>query len=491
MTNIFDTFANLFHTDPIKTLEHCVENADKYDERDWRVLLALVTKKRNISQELVASLTNLSTFKTRTAQLTRINKKLIRFLRRSKTHTLKESSVYEYILTKELAKNFNLSKLPNEKEEVAVLKKTIAGIILQIRSLYTLILKQQIVLNTLAKKQKISSQDRELIIILEIENSEKNIEQNILSLLTLAHKRAKEVETQLKSKKAQEPAELRITDVSFREILDQHMGFTGFYDLYKKTFPADERESSKVLQEYLNVRYTNNAVDMTTYCIGAFVKEQFAGGIYFIFIQHNKLCYGMTWWTLVPLEFRGKLQGHLGSSSNSIAEMLVKQSEEKLKQCAQSRGLQLSGVFAEINDPSKMTQEQIKDEVMNPHFRINFWNKVGYKPCFKDYVQLLKYDHDKPVEEQVVATYCNLFVKPTSLRWKLYLPKEDLREVIFSLGTISCTWSKEKLEGFSYYKEMIAKIDAQKKHYITDMDKEELKAQVQKVRPNDYYTFAS
>jgi len=501
MTN-FLTRLFLKRDDDITALTDVEQDMDKVyhqELQDYKRLVSLFQKKRKAGRQ-VLEVKDYDSLLSTINEMYSINNSLLLLLRRFTVHEMKERNLYDHQLSRLLEAHPHFAKAIQQQEaaknDVQELRRYLWGLTQEIKALYNTILKQNSIIKVIKEKKVLNKDEQEYRILVETETNEAAIEDNLNKFLLQAMRKAKEIEgkvvEEIEIEKRKKQQTLKFTDIQFREITDIAAGFNGFYEIYKRTFPRDEQESKKALQDYLKVRYTDNVVNTSMHLIGAFYKGECVGGSFFVFIQHREFCFGMIWWVLLAPEFRGcKVESKTGNVLFSVGQKLVELSEYKMKQNATSRGLKLHGSFVEINDPAKMTGEQIAEDVMNPHLRINFWEKVGYRACFKDYVQLLKYDNETPVEKQIVATYCTLFVKPACSEWASSLPQQDLREIIFALATISNMWPIEKVEGFSHYKNMLAAIRASEQHELYAQNQEDLRSQVEPHRQKDYASTGS
>ncbi len=473
----------------IKKAEKQINRKERKAKRSFYRLLILLEKKKKFRKESKT----LSSFKA----MLSINDKISAELKRLNVKEINERQAIQHSLGDFLLTHPQIAIESNEKAEVEEMEKYITSTLFEVKTLAEINDRQNKALKKLLTNKDWNEQDPNYLILLETKKAEKTIGNNIIMLIFQAMTKKKRLEADLENtgrelrnsqREDQTEINLSLKSVTFQEIIGKGKIFNGFYDIYKKAFPPEERESKQTLLNDLNSRFKEDTVDMTAHLIGAFLKGECVGGIYFVNIFHQKFSFGIIFWIVLMPEYRGvKLFSREGRKLDSIGEKLVKRAELTIQSNAKTRGLSANGMFAELNDPSKMTGDEIVGDVMNPHFRIKFWHKVGYKSCFKNYVQLLSYDHDNPVEEQVVSTYCNLFVKPMILKWKLFLPKDDLRDVIFSLSTIVNDWPQDKLEDFYHYREMVKKINSAERHFLKEPKHKKLESIVKTYRPNDYY----
>ncbi|MDP2749708.1 MAG: hypothetical protein Q8O89_02655 [Nanoarchaeota archaeon] len=466
--------------------DNIILSEEKIMQQDFNAFLKFFNIKRTLSKQLTEK-----NFKQHIPEMTNINNKMIALLRKLEVHSVKEKDLVCGKLVKLLQSHPMFRKVfdsVGKEQEIMELQKYLVAVLNYKKNLYQTLLKQQQLLKVLKEKKAYSAKDEDYLAFLHTEDSERAAERNILTFLAQAVKKTKQLEkefsTSASKKKAKDSARIfDMKDVRFAEILNNGAHFSGFYNLYKKAFPAEERENKQILTEGIAGRYSADGVDCSNHIIGAFYKGECIGGIYFVLIKHAKFSFGMIWWTVVAPEYRGYVvQNTSGNPLFKVGQKLVDLAEKKLQSLAALNRVNLFGNFIELNNPLRMTKTEISAEVMNPLFRINFWEGKGYRNCFDQYIQLMEYDHGIPIEKQTIATYCNLCVKPIGFRWRFHIPKEDLRQVIFAIATISCSWPKERLMDFSHYRNMMSAINKSMKHQLTEFNKEEVAAVVGTVK---------
>lgn len=463
-------------------------SAESHEETDFNVLIQLCIEKRKQLNTLQGNQSSqaLNDLFNRNILIRKVCKRVIR-------DTQKEKGALASTFHSLLQGHPQFTQVPTDNlrdDDLQEMVQYLEGISLGMVNWFKICGLQNKAIRDQLKKED----PHNLIVINETVQAEISIHDQLRRLVVQSLRKTKEINLKIDARKAGKgdgTLDARnvfsLDKIKFREILLEGRDFTGFYDIYKKAFPVDETESKKTLTSFLKARYSVDAVHATKHCIGAFYRGECIGGIFFECFQHGDFAFGILWWMVITQEYRGlKFTTQQKEVLYTVAERMVGITEELLQKNANSRNVTLKGVFAEINDPFQMSPDLIKEDVMNPHFRIKFWDKVGYKSCLEGYNQLLVYDKDIPVEENVIAEYCSLFVKPLTLHWKFHIPRDDLRDVVFTLATIANKWPPEIVKDFSKYKEMIAAINASRQHAIKEMNDEGLKQQVMEHRPTDY-----
>ncbi|MFH1786113.1 MAG: GNAT family N-acetyltransferase [archaeon] len=205
--------------------------------------------------------------------------------------------------------------------------------------------------------------------------------------------------------------------VSYKEIYEDSDLLTEFFNsVYVAAFPDEnERESLEFFIENLKMRSEPEKkikviknvfhpleeeapAKKRFHVLVAMHQKRVVGGVVFDFMGCDEdICFGTVWWTVVRPEYR----------CHGIGTKLTENAIKVLKKDAKTLGYEnFDGLIGEINNPEKMTHEELKCDTMDAHERISFWRHRGYRLIKGfDYVQLTS-DPESYVE------YCDLYVIP-------------------------------------------------------------------------------
>lgn len=218
-----------------------------------------------------------------------------------------------------------------------------------------------------------------------------------------------------------------------------------FYKLYIDCFPPEEQESYTFFRKTLANRYRNRAARGTPHILVAKKDRETVGGIVFDYINTPNFAFCITWWDLVKTEYR--------KSEERIGTQLFSALVQKVQTQQKVFGKPLYGIVGEINDPKKMSASEIKTDVMDPHKRIAFWQRLGLKKVFHEYIQLTS-------DPGILTNSCSMFVLPLNSRWEQGLPNQDLQQIIYWLQIHSNMYSPKFLETYSPYQKMMRIINS-------------------------------
>jgi len=134
-----------------------------------------------------------------------------------------------------------------------------------------------------------------------------------------------------------------------------------------------------------------------------------------------------------------------------LGTRLVQAMFADLKSISSYSNKPLLGIFAEINDPAddKMTDEDLGDDLQNYDTlkRINFWQRNGFFPMFKEYVQLTS-------DPKNYVDYCTLFLYPNCDRWKQGLQGDELIDVLYTMQIKFNDYKPEFLATYKHWLRM-------------------------------------
>jgi GNAT superfamily N-acetyltransferase len=180
------------------------------------------------------------------------------------------------------------------------------------------------------------------------------------------------------------------------------------------------------MQKYLQLAYQRNVLKEKchTHLLIAKLKEKVIAGTIIDFIGcENNICFGVIWFIVVAKENR----------TRGVGTFVVNKSINILQRDALVLGYPyLYGVFDEVNNVAKMTEEQIKIDranSMDPEERENFWEKRGFHIVDTDYSQPPPARGLKPVD------YVSLRVHPLHSEWikDKSIPSNVLVTILFNL----------------------------------------------------------
>lgn len=218
-----------------------------------------------------------------------------------------------------------------------------------------------------------------------------------------------------------------------------------YYGVYIEKFPdPGERESWEVI----NLRIQQGRYHV----IVAKVDDEIIGGVVSCFLTYNNLTWGIIYWICVVEKLREKGFKFVGSR-------LAREAVKDMSAMASYGLLDFGGVFAELNDPEKMTKQQIKDDAMDPYKRLAFWNSVGLKRVFKGYVQLTS-------DPNAFVYYCSLYVLPLSDKWSKEIPKDDLKTFLLGNAILGCGFTEEGLRTYKPWLDMMKEFDMQERFLL-------------------------
>lgn len=219
--------------------------------------------------------------------------------------------------------------------------------------------------------------------------------------------------------------EIITSGVIFHEIKDpQSMTFQKFFDLYREVVPRDEREPKEDIQSYIHYLELKRLIPenatrnhlMVGIVKGRIVAISFFGTYLAQDKSGKKILFGVAWWEVIAKEYRGK----------RITNQLDKFRTILLQQDVKSFGVDiLDAMFTEVDDPKKMTEEQIKErteESGDPYILVNSFRSLGFYKMNLDYIQP-SLGGGKPVD------YCMLMIKPFKPEWlqKKGIPLDEMR----------------------------------------------------------------
>lgn len=220
------------------------------------------------------------------------------------------------------------------------------------------------------------------------------------------------------------PREIITKGVIFHELKDpRSINFEKFYGLYTTTFPRDEREPKEALRTYishLHLKMLIRGNATRNHLVEGIVKgEVIAVSFFSTYLAQDKkgrkIFFGVTWWEIVHKDYRGK----------RVPSQLERYRTKLMQADANSFGVAaLDAIFIEVEDPRKMSPEQIKEsmeEGINPNERVRFWQRSGFYKMKFDYMQ-------PALGGGKLLDYLMLMIRPFNKDWikKQGIPVKDM-----------------------------------------------------------------
>lgn len=237
---------------------------------------------------------------------------------------------------------------------------------------------------------------------------------------------------------------------------DKHMvltkdGFEGpWYKQYKKAFPIDdERETPKKIINILEMAQKNprnHGYIILSLEMEEKEKRKVVGGA----IANRLTCEDYTIATFeyvfVDKKYRGK----------SLGRLLTEARADEVKKQAESLDSKFVAILSEIENPKKMSINDVKKSDMDIMARRKIFNKLGYKVIDFPYIQLPLRKHSKSV------CHLDLLLRVTDEKkeeWKDHIPAKDLKKM---LDMYIKTYN-ENFESYPEYKQMMDYISKREK----------------------------
>lgn len=195
------------------------------------------------------------------------------------------------------------------------------------------------------------------------------------------------------------------------------------YQVYSKAFPiANEREPKRKFTAIAKgLEGENNALGsyVDSYLASTTLNNKVVGGYMFDYMQKNDTAFGVGWYLFVDPKYRGN--NVATATENGITEMLTRKAEK--------RGAKMSALLGEINDPSKMSKEELEADggIEAQKKRLVAMSKLGYKA-----VDPTKFEYVQPQLTKSTDSYEGLYlvVKPFRQDWQEKIPVSDLKDML-------------------------------------------------------------
>lgn len=173
--------------------------------------------------------------------------------------------------------------------------------------------------------------------------------------------------------------------------------------------------------------------------------NQVVGGVSFYYFSFGSHAIGMGSYIAVKKEHR---RGGIGIKLIDIRDQVLHKDSMELN-------CYIKGLVVQVNDPSLMKIEEIKQDSMDPWKREMFWRRRGYRKIAFNFIQPSVKEVYPPVE------YLSLHIFPYSSEWKEMkrISKNELYSITYCF--IRCTTTIGPMENDPSYRRMKAELDEQ------------------------------
>ncbi|MFH2028549.1 MAG: hypothetical protein ABIJ08_05395 [Nanoarchaeota archaeon] len=192
-----------------------------------------------------------------------------------------------------------------------------------------------------------------------------------------------------------------------------------YNECYVSLFPdPDEREEFDTFVSYVNRRYKFHKHNAISHILVLMCGNQPVGGFIFDFVGCNSdISFAICWFMFAFKEHR--LKGF---------SILLDYMVGIIYRDAQMTGYKdLVGLIVEVNNPAKMTSEQIANDSVDPRLRLRLWRVKGCRELVFNYIQPILPPATEPV------TYLSLLMYPMEVKWKNEgrVPADTMIEILY------------------------------------------------------------
>ncbi|MDQ1316573.1 MAG: family N-acetyltransferase [Candidatus Poribacteria bacterium] len=173
--------------------------------------------------------------------------------------------------------------------------------------------------------------------------------------------------------------------------------------------------------------------------------SQVVGGMSFYFFSFGTHAIGMGSYIAVKKEHR---RGGIGRKLIDIRDQILFKDAHELD-------CYVKGLVVQVNDPSLMSIDEIKQDSMDPWKREMFWRRRGYRKIAFNFIQpAIKVEYP-PIE------YLSLHIFPYSSEWKEMkrISKNELNSIVYCF--VKCTGTVGPMESDPAYQRMKTELDEQ------------------------------
>ncbi len=199
------------------------------------------------------------------------------------------------------------------------------------------------------------------------------------------------------------------------------LDFENFYKLYVAAFPdPNERDSKEWIAEYTSDKYAKESIKKGHLVKVIAVKSKKAGIVGFAITETiaatRNTAFGIIWYVVSAKEF----------FRHGLGTILVENAIVEMKRIAKEIfHRNYCGTLIEVNDPTKMTDEQIKEDTMDPKHRLVFWFGRNFLEADFNYVQPIK-----PGEKGKPVRYLMQMFRPEYMHWEKSVPADEYSVIL-------------------------------------------------------------
>lgn len=238
--------------------------------------------------------------------------------------------------------------------------------------------------------------------------------------------------------------------IEYLEIKDPNSDkVTKFHDnVLVETFPDYHgREDISILRRNLKEGSWSEGDENCRYHLIVALDDNrnVVGGVSFYSFGFKDYALGMGSYLGVKKEF----------CSNGIGTKLIELRGQTLFEDAKEFGRNLKGLIIQVNDPCRMSDDEIKNDSMNPYEREKFWKRRGYKKIAFNFIQPSIRDGDPPM------IYLSLYIYPYCSQWENInlMSSKGLSDIVYCF--IRCTGTVGSIETDPSYIQMKSELAKQ------------------------------
>ncbi|HIK00118.1 TPA: GNAT family N-acetyltransferase [archaeon] len=218
----------------------------------------------------------------------------------------------------------------------------------------------------------------------------------------------------------------RLTDLGIVEIIaikPNTPDFENFYKIYVDAFPdPSERDSKEWIAEYTSDKYGKESINEGHLVKVIAIKSKKAGIVGFAITETiaatRNTAFGIIWYVVSAKDF---FRHGLGSI---LVQKAIVEMEHIAKEIFHRN---YGGTLIEVNDPTKMTREQIEEDTIDPRHRLVFWFNLHFFEADFGYAQPIK-----PGEEGEAVRYLMQMFRPEYKHWQksMSIPADEYSVIL-------------------------------------------------------------
>ena len=172
---------------------------------------------------------------------------------------------------------------------------------------------------------------------------------------------------------------------------------------------------------------------------------QVVGGVSFYFFSFGTHAIGMGSYIAVKKEHR----------RGGIGRKLIDIRDQTLFKDAHELDCYVKGLVVQVNDPSLMSIDEIKQDSLDPWKREMFWRRHGYRKIAFNFIQPAIKEEYPPIE------YLSLHIFPYSSEWEEMkrISRNELNSIVYCF--VKCTGIIGPMESDPAYQRMKTELDEQ------------------------------